>query len=247
MGGAACLSNIKAWSQQRNMDTKWFSDKAWVAHFDILGFKSIINNDNESVGLRVLKSQIDEVIDDLKKNVADFDESVGYLFYADTFIIYSKSVKINDYPGLISVSKRFMNNCIYKRLPVRGAISFGEITLGHDKKILLGKAFSESYDYGEDQNWLGLILTPSASTELKKHNLEPSRHGFINSEIPLRNHAIFDERVFAYRFINGSTNFKCPLISPLEEMMHKAPEKDKVKYGNTISFIKKYYIVHNGK
>lgn len=229
------------------MDTKWFSYKAWVAHFDILGFKSIINNDNESVKLGVLKSQIDEVIDDLKKNVANFDESVGYLFYADTFIIFSKSAKINDYPGLISVSKNFMSNCIYKRLPVRGAISFGEITVGHDKKILLGKAFSESYDYGEDQNWLGLILTPSASAELKVHNLEPTRHGFINRDIPLRKYSIFDERVYAYRFINGSTNYKCPLISPLEEMMHKAPGKDKVKYENTISFIKKHYTVHSSR
>ena len=78
--------------------------------------------------------------------------------YTDTFIIYSKATQTTGYPELVRASKNFINTCIYKRLPIRGAISHGELILGHDNKILMGKAFLESYEYGEDQNWIGLIL-----------------------------------------------------------------------------------------
>jgi len=226
------------------MDQEWITYQAWIAHFDILGFKSIINNDNDSLTLTILQNTITKIIDDLKKDVSEFEENVEYLFYADTFIIYSKSERVNDYPGFIRVSKNFINKCIYKRLPIRGAISYGELILGHAKKILMGKAFLESYVYGEDQNWLGLILTPSASRKLKEHGLEPVRHGFINRDIPMRKYSIFDEEIYAYFFINGSTNFQCPLLPILKEMMQLSPNAEKAKYENTIKFIERHYKVH---
>lgn len=226
------------------MNSQWMTYKAWIAHFDILGFKSILKNEIDSLEVEVVKSKLDEVIGELKKKVNDFEESIEYLFYADTFIIYSKSQKINNYPGLISASKTFIRKCIHKRLPVRGAVSFGEISFGHDKRILIGKAFLESYSYGEDQNWLGLILTPSASQELIENGLSPVRHGFVNQDIPLRIYSIFDKRVYAYSFINGSTNFDCPLLPAIKEMWQFAPSNDKVKFENTIKFIEKHYTVH---
>lgn len=226
------------------MNKEWITYSAWIAHFDILGFKYIISKDSEYLTLEIVKSTISEVLKELNDDISTFNENVDYLCYADTFIIYSKSEKVNDYPGFIRVSKNFIHKCIYKRLPIRGAVSFGEITFGHQKKIIMGRAFLESYDYGEDQNWLGLILTPSASLKLKAEGLEPIRHGFVNQDIPLRKHSIFDDRVYAYCFINGSTNYECVLLPALREMMHFAPIKEKVKYENTIKFIEKHYPVH---
>jgi hypothetical protein len=221
---------------------KWETHETWIAHFDILGFKSMVDNEGKSLQLASLKSKIDDVICKLEKEIANHEEFIDYQFYADTFIIYSKNDKVNDYPSLVRASKNFIINCIYKSLPVRGAISYGEVLFGHQKKIIIGKAFLEAYVYGEDQNWIGLILTPSASNQLKSHDLYPSRHGFINKDIPLRELDI--ESVFAYRYIDGSTNFECPLLPCLNEMQHFAPECEKQKYNNTIDFINKHYTVH---
>ena len=227
------------------MDISWDTIETWIAHFDILGFKSRINYDDQSLLLEIFKSSIDEAITKLEKDVNHFHDVIEYISYADTFIIYSKSTETTGYPELVRASKNFINTCIYKRLPIRGAISHGELILGHDNKILMGKAFLESYEYGEDQNWIGLLLSPSASMKLKSINLDPIRHGFINHDIPLRRFSIFDKNVYAYRFINGSTNYTCPLLPVLNEMLQKAPDKEKVKYMNTIRFIEKYYTVHS--
>jgi hypothetical protein len=227
------------------MDTSWKNVETWVAHFDILGFKSRINYDDQSLLLELLKSSIDEVIEGLKEDIRYFEDSINYTSYADTFIIYSKAAGNSGYPELDLTSKKFLSTCVYKLLPIRGAISYGELILGHNNKVIMGKAFLESYQYGEDQNWIGLLLTPSASSKLKSMGVDPIRNGFINRDIPLRKYSIFDEDVYAYRFINGSTNFECPLLPSLNEMLQEAPGKEKVKYINTIRFIEKYYTVHS--
>ena len=221
----------------------WEKRNAWIAHFDILGFKNFLENDGGSLPIAVLQSQIDDLIKNLKQSVATSDESIDYFVFSDTFILFSKSDQVNGYPSLLSASKSLIRKSISMGLPIRGAISYGDCVFGHQNKILMGKAFLESHDYGEDQNWLGLILTPSATQNLLSHELYPLRHGFINKDIPLRKLSDNLEFVYAYTFINGSTNFECTLLSKLEELKCFAPDSVKIKYTNTINFIKKHYVV----
>ncbi len=219
------------------MSDNWTESEAWVAYFDIWGFKSFSENE------RIRK--IDDAIKRLKELTKEFEENLEYLFFADTLVIYSKSKKINDYPALITISKRFYHDSIYSSLPMRGAISYGEIKVGHDKRILMGKASFDSHEYCEGQKWLGMILTPSASLELKKHGLKPERHGFKNYDVPMdKVKREFDNPLYAYCFNHGGNNFssECPLLQPLREMMDEAKSsKDKEKYKRTIKFLEEHY------
>ena len=226
------------------MDTTWNTLRTWVGHFDILGFKDRINNDDQTLLLQVLKSSIDQVIIELEESIEGFEDVISYTSYADTFIMYSKKMEASGYPEIDITSKSFLNICVRNRLPIRGAISFGELILGHNGRTIMGKAFLESYEYGEDQNWIGLVLTPTASLQLKSMGADPINNGFINRDVPLRKYSIFDEDVYAYRFINGSTSFQCPLLPILNELYQKAPGTEKVKYLNTIRFIERHYSVH---
>lgn len=222
---------------------EWENRKAWIAHFDILGFKNMLGNKGDSVPIAVLQSQIDDALKLLNQKIDSFEEKIGYLVFSDTFILFSKTEYVNDYPALISSAKHFIYSCLSMGLPVRGAISYGDTVFGHDNKILMGTAFLESHEYGEDQNWLGLILAPSATEELKLHHLFPERHGFVNCDLPLRRFSEFKSCLYAYKFINGSTSFECPLLPKLNELMLRAPEETKEKYSKTIEFIKQNYVV----
>jgi hypothetical protein len=227
------------------MDNNWKSYNTWIAHFDVIGFKYKIDNEDRSLYLDVLKDSIDEVLQKLQKQTTHFESLVNYTFYADTFIIYATSPDDSGYPEFINISKDFIRNCILKRLPVRGAVSYGNLIIGHNSKIIMGKAFLEAYEYCEDQNWIGLILAPSASKRLTSLNLIPLNLGFINQDIPMRKFSIFDEEVYAYQFINGSNRHECYLLPMLKEMQQRAPKQDKVKFTNTIKFIERHYKIHN--
>jgi hypothetical protein len=219
---------------------RWETHECWVAHFDILGFKSLLDQGWMEFRTVLSQSKIDEVIESIDDMPALHSEHIDYLFYADTFIFYSKSDRVIGYPSMLSVAQRFIRKCISIKLPVRGAISFGELIFGHEKKILMGKAFLECHEYSEDQNWLGLLLTPSAATKVSEYSLNPLHHSYINRDIPLRRHTTFNEGVYAYTFCEGSANFPCPLLGDLDEMLQAAPVAEKVKYQNTIGFIRKY-------
>lgn len=178
----------------------------------------------------------------------EFETNIDYLCYADTFILYSKSDENKNYPALQHAATHFMEKCIYKAIALRGAISFGEIAVGHDRRFIIGKAFLDSHRYAEDQNWLGLILTPRASAQLKevksdtmRSGIHPERSGFIYTKIPRREWSRLDEQVHAYTFCRGAFSFECPLLPKLREMQVQALEESKTKYENTIQFIEKYW------
>ena len=105
--------------------------------------------------------------------------------------------------------------------------------------MIIGPSFLEAHEYCEDQNWIGLLLTPSATVAVRQAGLEPLHHDFVLDDIPLRK--MSSENVLAYRFQNGMSNYSSPLLGCLAEMKHSAPDKDKGKYSSTMAFIEKHY------
>lgn len=220
---------------------QWEKHECWVAYFDILGFKSLLEKRWMEFETVLSQTKVDDILNAIKNISPYYRANIDYLFYADTFIFYSKSDQPQDYSSMICVAQRFIRECISIKLPVRGAISFGELIFGHEKKIMMGNAFLESYKYGEDQNWLGLLLTPSATIKVSDYSLDPSNHYYIkDQDIPLRSYSRFIPDVFAYTFCEGIANYSNPLLGDLDEMLKIAPVAEKVKYEKTIEFIKKY-------
>lgn len=203
----------------------------------------MVDHDNKTLHLEILKKSIDAVIALLHKEETQSSDTIGFIIYADTFLIYSKTEDSSGYPALVRAAKKLICTCIIKRLPVRGAISYGEVVFGHDERIVIGKAALEAYTYCEDQKWIGLILTPTASKQLRGIGREPVKNGFINQDVPLKTEQLQSDDVYAYRFIDGKSYNKCPLLPLLREMHHKAPEDKKDRYLETINFIEKYYTV----
>ncbi len=235
-------SGVETWanagrSRKENMDLCWRSYDAWIAHFDLLGFKAKL----EKLPISILQQKVDDVVEDLQTEARESEKNVDYLFYADTFILYSKSEETKDYPRLLHAATHFMEKCIYKGIALRGAISFGEIAVGYDKRIMIGNAFLESHEYAEDQDWLGLILTRTASDQLKKVKLDPARQWFIHGEIPRKECPRSNGEAYAYSFCRGVLNFPCPLLHKLKEMQLLSPEGTRHKYENTIRFIEKHW------
>jgi len=221
---------------------QWEKHECWVVHFDILGFKSLLDQGWMEFKTVLSQSKIDDILNAIENISPLFREQIDYLFYADTFIFYSKSDQALDYSSIKCVAQKFIRKCISIKLPIRGAISFGELIFGHEKKILMGKAFLESYEYSVDQNWLGLLLTPTATRKVSEYpRINPLNHYFcIDRDIPLKHLSTSNQDVYAYILGEGSTILSESLLGDLDEMLKTAPDAAKVKYENTIEFIKKY-------
>jgi hypothetical protein len=144
------------------------------------------------------------------------------------------------YAIIQQAAKHFIEECLYSSIPIRGAVSVGTFVRSNDNRALMGRAFIDAHVYGDDQDWLGLLLTPDAIAKARSYGLEPTRHDFVSSpEIPMRK--CRSENVLAYRFQNGTANYSSPLLTPLENMKQKAGAGHSDKYKRTIEFIKNNY------
>lgn len=214
----------------------WIQENTWIGVFDILGFKNLLRKTDHDSHRGLLTSGLDDLIAVLKSE--PLIGGLKYSIYSDTFVVYVPQLrKLRDF---MWTCQRLMEKSVSVELPLRGAISFGSVFSSESPPIFLGTAFLEAHEYCEGQDWIGLLLTPSAIAELYKHGLDPLHLDFVSDEIPFKK-GCSNKDVFAYRFQNGEASYSNPLLRDLEQMKHFAPDYAKHKYDKTITFIQKHY------
>ena len=216
----------------------WSQKDAWVGVFDILGFKNLIRQADQEFPRILLTSKLDDLFAALEPDVIQHGQ-LEYTVFSDTIVIMAPDLKARSFGWFLIQCEILITRSITVRLPLRGAISVGTAFISTSPPMIIGPSFIEAHEYCEDQNWIGLLLTPSATTALRQVGLEPLQFDFVCDAIPLKNMSV--DKVLAYRFHNGMSSFESPLLSFLQEMKHFAPDKDKEKYDNTIAFIKRHY------
>lgn len=220
----------------------WVRTDCWVACFDILGFKNLVSFENdESLQITFLIEDYEKTLEHLKTSCEPYQEGdVEHCWLSDTFVLFSKDDSDRSYSVLQQAAKQFITECTFSKVPIRGAISVGHITRSKDNRSFMGKAFIDAFVFAEDQDWIGLILTPTAIMKANTYGLFPERHDFVKSgSIPMRKCA--GTGVMAYRFQNGSANFASPLLTMLGQMKHSAAEEHHKKYEGTMRFIEENY------
>lgn len=220
----------------------WIHTQCWVACFDILGFKSLVSFEgDESLQITFLVEDYEKTLEHLRISCEPYQEGdLEYCWLSDTFVLFSRDDSARSYAVLQQAAKRFITECTWSKIPIRGAISVGHITRSKDNRSFMGKAFIDAFVYAEDQDWIGLLLTPTAIAKAISYGLFPERHDFVKSEIiPMRK--CLDREVMAYRFQNGSANFASPMLTMLLQMKNSSAERYHGKYNRTILFIEEHY------
>ncbi len=212
----------------------------WVAFFDILGFEKLVIKSKTVLDFYRIKQDYEETIQYLRKNCDLYREDIlEYTWFSDTFLIITQDGSPSAYVVIQQAAKHFLINNISSRVPFRGAVAYGLMYSNTNSHTFIGKALIEAYHYCEDQDWLGLILTPSAIKKAREYGLEPLDHDFVEKNIPMQEYDA--NNVLAYKLSSGRANHSSPLLPILDEMMHEAPEDSKHKYVRTIEHLKSHY------
>ena len=207
----------------------------WFCYLDLLGFKDLVRKTDVSNVIALY----DGVIEKLRAGAeAKKPWGISYSWFSDTFILFSRSDSLQEFILLEQAGRLFFQRLILSGIPVRGALSHGKLYSNLDKNIFIGEALIDAYEYGEKQNWLGFLLTPSVYTRLAGTDLDIRSH--YNYRPVLRQGIITHpapENVFAFAFNNGTANGANPLLSAIKSMKRNVAESHRVKYANTEQFI----------
>ena len=207
----------------------------WFCYVDLLGFSALV----ESQRINRVIDTYGEVLDEMEL-VAGKNKTGGiyYSWFSDTFILYSRGAQSDDFARLESASRIFFQKLILKKIPARGAISFGKLYSHLARNIFVGPALIDAYLYGEDQDWLGFLLTPSASDQLDSIGLSVSQRPFYR---PIPKKGILRKRspngVHAYAFNNVGNTRPNPFLKSIREMESSVDSEYREKYKKTVAFL----------
>ncbi len=145
----------------------------YIAHFDILGFKNIINknklNDVKDKIYPIIEKGIKELKDGSNEGIKHFWEKSNFdkivkpeifaVWFSDTIIFYTNIHSDYALFNLLLFSNKFFARLFKEGIPLRGAIVDGPLYVD-DKKIeyMIGKSLVDAYELEKIQNWSGAII-----------------------------------------------------------------------------------------
>lgn len=213
----------------------------WVAYFDILGFSQEVKKGCRSDYL---------LLEDYKytiKIVSDacnlFSDCLSYIFFSDSFLIYSHDDTAKSYACIQSASTEFIDLMTLKLIPMRGVISFGELYADQKERIFIGRALIEAVEAEKQLKTIGLVMMKTAVDKARAYEVRPENSGFreienqTSAEISSEESKQYDFAgclYYAFLTSHGQFNFENPIEKNLRRMKRSAPTKVQNKHDNAI-------------
>ena len=155
-----------------------------VAFLDILGFKDLVARSTHSEIYDMLSSisSVQEAIEGAEA------ERVFITKFSDSIVIFSRdSQKDSLMTFMIAIEYLFIR-CMQKRIPIKGAVAFGQISVDIDNTLFFGQPLIDAYLLEENLKYYGMIFHHTAINVLRGKELldevvhipTPLKYGLIN-------------------------------------------------------------------
>ncbi|HBG77873.1 MAG TPA: hypothetical protein DDW84_03340 [Phycisphaerales bacterium] len=209
----------------------------WIAYFDVLGFSRMIKEDSGNL-VGFVEVDYKEIIRALITTGKYDPDFVNILWFSDTFLLFTNDGSKGSLSKIDIAARHFFVNVIKKRIPLRGALSFGEFYADKQNNIFVGEGLIDAYKYAEYQNWLGFIMTPSAILEASKLGLcPPDRSKYIEYDVPCKCQKS-TEKLYVFK-PPEYPNLRESVEQLYKESQNTCANDDNVmlKYKNTLEFL----------
>jgi hypothetical protein len=209
--------------------------RRWVSYLDLLGFTELINTKDWvyifSYYTRAIESCTAE------RGFGPVEKT----WFSDTFLLYTPDDSGSSFGAIEATTRWFMYFLITAGIPVRGAMSCADLYADKQNNVFFGKALVEAYRYGENQDWIGFILSPSCIQQMAAVGLPADRRlNYAYWKIPYKEfHEDLPESLPAC-ILGGShtINGRNACVEKLRKMKERSKHsKHTVKYENAIQFI----------
>ena len=223
-------------------DVTWIHDSLsvprWIAYFDLLGTRELLAAGREND----VFDAYDRAVDELQKQR---DPTIRHAWFSDSFLMIAPDDSGISFRNIDEVARWFAYFLLCTGVPLRGAISCDRSCADFENRVFIGKALVEAYEYGEGQDWIGLILCPTAMNRLRVLHLPPEeRFNYVLYDVPWkrrrkRRPVAAPNEVAACILGNWILmNGRNPCLDALHGMASSNSRNDvKHKYERTISFI----------
>ncbi len=234
-------------------DTVWLSScKRFIAFFDILGFKYFVQNHDISEVQKYMNAILIHL-----KSIEKVSGEIKIIFCSDSIFILTPDDTSNSLEHFIVTITGFIASCIHNGIPLKGAISYGDICIewNNEKTIIFGNPVINAVNSHDNLKIIGCIVDDyffNKCTLMKKENVTLVRFldDIVKCEISLKDDK--DDSVDMKKeaiIINWIPfmkeqllNKKCidkdlVILSNINNMKRNSPKHSHKYYLNTIDYI----------
>lgn len=150
----------------------------FVLFIDILGFKDLVaRNDHEHVlqKLSAITETLEYLIGDtaygaLKNTFKDIDKNqTKSITFSDSVIVFSKSDTPSDAFKILCDAHALQLFSMKNSIPIKGAISYGDITVNFEKSLFFGQPIIDAYLLHEDLQMLSIVIDHLAENKISSY------------------------------------------------------------------------------
>ena len=165
-----------------------------------------------------------------------------FAHFSDTFLIYTPNDTLNSLAAIQWASKSFFETMLSHQIPLRGAMTCDEFYADRSNDVFLGKALVEAHEFGEKFNWIGFVLSPSATCRMTELGF-PATNGdnsndYKQWDAPTKR----DKELVMAHFLNTNTAFGTQTLEQILMSMAAKTSNPEVqqKYDNTLRFLRHF-------
>ena len=140
--------------------------ETYVAFLDVLGFSELISRGDE------FEKIFDSYVKTIKEIIANVNPAFTYTIFSDSIIIYGVNTEFSNLLEMCRIVSSIQFRLLMEsNVPIKGAISCGKLNHyeagGGTDRVISGTPIVEAYKYEQEQNWIGVMLTPSVLRQNK--------------------------------------------------------------------------------
>lgn len=169
------------------------TNKRYVAFFDIMGFKELVERNNHSYivdKLEALRKTI-SILEKLHENQGFLNDvkvtNSKTITFSDSIMIFTKDDSIESLNKIIIDSSIFLFKAIEIGIPIKGALSYGEVTLDFKNSLFFGRPIIDAYLLHDELNMYSAILDNRIEDKISTFTLHNDVVDlFISVKVPLK-------------------------------------------------------------
>ncbi len=144
----------------------------FVAFFDIMGFKELVErNSHEKVveKLALLKRELKHTETFTQTSVTKFQGKLSEsksITFSDSIVIFSKGNSVEDLNKILLDSTYIIHKALKNGIGIKGALSFGEVTLDFENSLFFGRPIIDAYLLHEQLQLYSVIIDNKAEERI---------------------------------------------------------------------------------
>ena len=229
--------NNKDWNNTTNR---------FVAFFDIMGFKDMVQRKSHADILKTLE-KLKDVLKFMENQDSENNKFLKPLnikkfqtrsiTFSDSIIFFSQGDTIKDFEKIVIDSYFIIQKSIENGLGIKGALSYGEITVNFENYLFFGQPIIDAYLLHDELLLYSAILDNNIEAKLNKigtHSLP--KDIIVDYKTPLKSGKII------HKLLKPTNNKTPEAITNLEQIYESVSGRPRLYIDNTIDFLKEFKV-----